>query len=153
MSKLTVFDPWSQFERMGALIDSLSTPSRRSWSGEASQMPIDILETGDALVVRASLPGVRQDQVDVSVENGVLTIRGELRFESQGEDTKVFRREIATGSFVRSIVLPDTVNAQQASATFDHGLVTVTVPKREEAKPVSFKVPLQPAIEANPSNN
>ena len=100
-----------------------------------STLPVDIFEKDNKLVIRAAVPGVKPEELDVSIENNVLTIRGESRSEYQtGENTKVYRREVSYGSFARSIRLPEKLQFDQADAEFTHGFVTISIPKVEEPK-------------------
>lgn len=99
---------------------------------------MDVAERGDAYIVQAELPGVSPDQVDVSFEQNVLTIRGSkpASFDVSGEgELRVFAAERVHGSFERSVRLPEFVDADRIHANFAHGLLTVTVPKAEAAKP------------------
>jgi len=99
---------------------------------------IDVHETGDAFDVKAELPGVRKDDVSVSVDNGVLTIRGEKKTEN--EDKKAHRFECAYGSFVRSFTLPQSIKAEKVVAEYKDGVLNMTIPKAEEAKPKQIEV-------------
>lgn len=99
---------------------------------------MDVAERGDAYVVQAELPGVSPDQVDVSFEQNVLTIRGSkpASFDTSVEgELRVFAAERVHGSFERSVRLPEFVDADRINANFAHGLLTITVPKAEAAKP------------------
>jgi HSP20 family protein len=99
---------------------------------------MDVAERGDAYIVQAELPGVSPDQVDVSFEQNVLTIRGTkpAGFDVQNEgELRVFAAERVHGSFERSVRLPEFVNADRISASFANGLLTITVPKAEAAQP------------------
>ena len=99
---------------------------------------MDVAERGDAYLVHAELPGVNPEQVDVSFEQNVLTIRGtkpaSFDVANDGE-LRVFAAERVHGTFERSVRLPEFVNADRISASFAHGLLTITVPKAEAAQP------------------
>lgn len=97
--------------------------------------PVDIEETSDRLVVRAEIPGMSPDEIDVRVENGVLTIRGERRFESERRDRNFHRVERSYGTFSRSFTLPTTVDTENVSARYEQGILELEMPRREEAKP------------------
>ncbi len=104
---------------------------------------MDVAERGDAYIVQAELPGVSPDQVDVSFEQNVLTVRGTkpASFDVQNEgELRVFAAERVHGSFERSVRLPEFVNADRISATFANGLLTITVPKAEAAQPRKIEV-------------
>jgi HSP20 family protein len=111
-------------------------------------MPIDVSETGDAVTVRASLPGVKPDDIDINITGDVVTIRGETKSESESEEGNYHRREIRSGSYMRSVPLPSLVKADNAQATFENGVLTLRLPKADEVKPKQIKVQAgQPAIE------
>lgn len=99
---------------------------------------MDVAEKHDAYVVQAELPGLAPDQVDVSFEKNVLTIRGTkpASFDSKSDgELRIFAAERVSGSFERSVRLPEFVDAERISASFNNGLLTITVPKAEAAQP------------------
>jgi len=101
---------------------------------------VDIYETEQELVVKADLPDVKPEDLDIRVENNVLTIRGERKFEKKVSEDKYLRVERAYGSFSRSFSLASTVNTEAIKADYKDGVLTLTIPKREEAKPKQIKV-------------
>jgi HSP20 family protein len=101
---------------------------------------VDIHENEHELVVKADLPGVEPKDLDIRVENNILTIRGERRFEKKVNEDNYLRVERAYGSFSRSFSLANTVNADGIKADYQNGVLTLNVPKREEAKPKQIKV-------------
>jgi HSP20 family protein len=101
---------------------------------------VDIFETEHELVVKADLPDIDPKQLDIRVENNILTIRGERKFESKVSEDKYLRVERAYGSFSRSFSLANTVNSEAIKADYHNGVLTLTIPKREEAKPKQIKV-------------
>ncbi|HEV2521466.1 MAG TPA: Hsp20/alpha crystallin family protein [Candidatus Acidoferrales bacterium] len=101
---------------------------------------VDIYETPNELVVKADLPDVNEKDIDVRVENNLLTIRGERKFEKSVSEENFLRVERTYGSFSRSFSLPNTVNAEGIGAQYKNGVLTVTLPKREESKPRQVKV-------------
>ena len=101
---------------------------------------VDIYETANELVVKADLPDVNEKDIDVRVENNLLTIRGERKFEKSVSEENFLRVERAYGSFSRSFSLPNTLNAEAIAAEYKNGVLTVTLPKREETKPRQVKV-------------
>ena len=110
-------------------------------SGVAWGPAVDVFETEDAFVVRADLPGVDPKSVDLSIEDGYLTLKGEKsKGEQSRKDGSWYRLERRYGTFVRNIALPDTVDPDKVEATAEHGVLTVTLPKREETKPKTIKV-------------
>jgi HSP20 family protein len=110
---------------------------------------VDIYETEHELVVKADLPDVDPKELDIRVENNLLTIRGERKFEKKVNDENYLRVERAYGSFSRSFSLANTVNSEAIKADYQNGVLTLTIPKREEAKPKQIKVNVgTPAVAA-----
>jgi HSP20 family protein len=101
---------------------------------------VDIYETENALVVKADLPDVSEKDLDIQVEDNILTIRGERKFERDVKEDNYLRVERAYGSFSRSFSLGNTVNTEAIKAEYRDGVLTLTIPKREEAKPKQVKV-------------
>jgi HSP20 family protein len=101
---------------------------------------VDIYETPNELVVKADLPDVDEKDIDICVENNLLTIRGERRFEKSVSEDNYLRVERTYGTFTRSFSLPNTVNAEAIHAEYNNGVLTVNLPKREESKPRQVKV-------------
>ena len=103
--------------------------------------PVDIFQTGDhELVLKAELPDMTRDDIDITVENFVLTIKGEKKGTSEVKDEQYHHVERRYGSFSRSFSLPTTVDPNRVSAEYKNGVLTVRLPLREEAKPRSIKV-------------
>src|ERR1700681_2790533 len=101
---------------------------------------VDIYETENELVVKADLPDVNPQNLDIRVENNVLTIRGERKFESKVNEDNYLRIERAYGSFSRSFSLANSVKTEAIRADYQNGVLTLSLPKREEAKPKQIKV-------------
>ena len=101
---------------------------------------VDIYETELELVVKADLPEVDPKDLEIRVENNILTIRGERKFEKKVNEDNYLRVERAYGSFARSFTLANTVNSDAIKADYQNGVLTLTIPKREEAKPKQIKV-------------
>lgn len=103
--------------------------------------PVDILEKQDQLVIRAEIPGVEMKDVDVRIENGVLTLHGERKQETEvAEENACHRMERVYGAFTRTFSLPTTVDAGKVTATYKDGVLEVIVPKVETAKPKQIEV-------------
>ncbi len=109
--------------------------STRSWAP-----PVDIYETEDAIVLKAELPGVDAKDVEVRVEDNNLYLKGERKFEKEVKEQNYHRVERSYGSFARSFSLPNSISADKVKAEFRDGLLTLTMPKREEAKPKTIKI-------------
>ena len=100
----------------------------------------DIYEEGDNIVVKAEVPGIDRNDIDVQVENNVLTLRGERKREQEVKSENLYRTERFYGSFTRSFTLPVTVDTQNIRAEYKDGILRVTMPKVEEAKPRKIKI-------------
>ena len=114
-------------------------------SGEESNLTpwapsVDIYETENELVVKADLPDVNPQNLDIRVENNILTIRGERKFETKVNEENYLRIERAYGSFSRSFSLANSVKSEAIKADYQNGVLTLSLPKREEAKPKQIKV-------------
>lgn len=101
---------------------------------------VDMYETDDAVVVKAALPGVKPEDVEISVTGDTLTLRGEVKREEKVREENYVRRERYYGSFCRSLLLPTRVVADDAEAVFENGVLTLTLPKAQEVKPKTIKV-------------
>ena len=112
-------------------------------------LPLDVTTTNDELVIQAALPGVKPDEVDITVENGTLTIRGETRTERNEGEGDYLVREIRRGTFSRSISLPNGVEPDKASATFENGILTLRVPKAEQVKPRQIRISAHADAQSN----
>ena len=142
---------WNPFEELDELQNRLSTffgraPVRRQ-NGEQENMTVaqwaplvDITEDDKEYLIKAELPEVKKDEVKVTVENGVLTITGERKFEKEEKGKKYHRVERAFGSFARSFTLPDDADANKVNAEFKDGVLKVHVAKSEAAKPKQIEV-------------
>jgi len=97
--------------------------------------PVDISEDTERIVLTAELPGFKEDELEIQMEGGVLTLRGERKLEEEKEGRTYHRRERSYGQFVRSFTLPNNVDRDRIKASFSNGLLEIELPKREEAKP------------------
>ena len=123
---------------------SADAPNLTAWAPA-----VDIYETEHELVVKADLPDIDPKDLDIRVENNLLTIRGERKFEKKVAEDSYLRVERAYGSFSRSFSLANTVNSESIKADYQNGVLTLNVPKREEAKPKQIKVNVgTPAVAA-----
>jgi HSP20 family protein len=134
------------FRGFGSLQDQINrifneSFERSSDEGLTTWAPaVDIYETEHELVVKADLPDVKPEDLDIRVENNILTIHGERKFEKKVSEDKYLRVERAYGSFTRSFSLSNSVKAEDIKADYKDGVLTLTIPKREEAKPKQIKV-------------
>ena len=121
--------------------DSFVRP--RPWGSnliEGTTLPLDVSSTADELVVEAALPGVKPEDVDITIENGTLTIRGQSSSERRAEEGDYLVQEIRRGEFSRSITLPSGLEPDKASASFENGVLTLRVPKAEQVKPRQIRI-------------
>ncbi|MCB1057070.1 MAG: Hsp20/alpha crystallin family protein [Acidobacteria bacterium] len=134
---LSFDDPFfTPFERL------LGATLGRPWNVDDSGLsdygwapPVDIRETEDAYLVNAELPGMKKEDVQITLENNVLTVGGERRFEGDEKDQGFHRRERAYGKFLRSFALPKRVDSEKIAAKFRDGVLEISVPKMAEARP------------------
>lgn len=143
---------WDPFKEVATLQDRMNRVFGEAWGRthrpdedyiSGSWMPaVDVRESKDALEISTELPGIEPKEVEVCVENGVLTLKGSRQFEKATEGETYHRVERAYGSFERSFTLPTNVDPEKINAAFRQGLLHLTLPKREEAKPkaISIKV-------------
>ena len=146
MSNLSRWEPASDVmtlrDAMDRLFDDAFTRpfSLRNGGSTWSSLPIDMYQTNDEVVVKAVVPGFRPDQVQISITGDVLTIRGELKQEEEKKEKAWHLREHRLGSFERSVGLPVSVTSDKATAEFENGVLTITLPKAEEVKPKSISI-------------
>jgi HSP20 family protein len=133
--------------RLGRLLEQmLESPRQREENASLLGQwipPVDVVEEGDTIRLVAELPGVRAEDVRISLENNVLTVQGEKKREEARDDDKAYRYERAYGMFERSFTLPATIDANKIVAKFDAGLLTVLLPKVEAAKPRQITVTIE----------
>ena len=139
---------WPTFGRLSSLrheIDRLfeaplSELARASQVLSGADPSVDIYEDKDSFVVKAELPGMKKEDIDVSLHDGTLSISGERKSEEKLENAEVYRSERFFGRFQRTVTLPATVDAGSIKAEYKDGVLTVTLPKAEEAKPKQIDV-------------
>lgn len=102
--------------------------------------PVDIYEDAHKVVLKLEVPGVKQEDLDVRVENQMLTVKGERKFEKEEKEENFHRIERSYGTFVRSFTLPQTVNTENVQASYDNGVLAITLNKKAEAKPKQVKI-------------
>jgi HSP20 family protein len=103
-------------------------------------LPLDVTTDADALTVQAALPGIKPDDVEITVENGTLTISGKTQEERSGDEGSYLVQEIRRGSFSRSMTLPQGLEPDKADATFENGMLTLRIPKAEQLKPRQIRI-------------
>lgn len=135
----------STLDRMLTLNRALDEAFTTSMNGEAARVwvpAIDLIERKDSYVVRAELPGVARENIDITFEKNVLTISGQKAstIETQDEELRVFAAERVSGSFSRSLRMPDYIDGEKIEADYKDGLLTITIPKAELAQPRKIEV-------------
>ena len=143
MSNLTRWEPVREMmtlrEAMDRLFDDAFTRPLGQ-SGVSGMPAIDLYQTDNEVVVKASLPGLKPDDVQITITNGVMTLRGEFKQDEDHQEATYHIREHRSGSFERALTLPVDVQSDKAKAEFEDGMLTVTLPKAEAVKPRTITV-------------
>ncbi len=140
--------------RLSALLQDFAEPEQGT-EGAANVSsftpPVDIYEDPQKLTIRLEVPGIREEDLDIRLENQTLTIRGERKFEKEEKQENFHRIERRFGTFVRSFTLPNTVDTETVKAAYDSGVLSIEVTKRAEAQPKQIKVAIGKQLEAKPA--
>jgi HSP20 family protein len=143
----TMITRWEPFRNISTLQEQVNRLFDSSFKGNGDNSTlttwapaVDIYETENELVLKADLPDIDEKNLDIRVENNMLTIRGERKFEQKVNEDNYLRIERTYGSFSRSFSLPSTVNTEAIKADYKNGVLTVQLPKRAESKPKQVKV-------------
>jgi HSP20 family protein len=139
---------WEPFREMMSLRNAMDRlfeesfvrPSRVWPELERGELLVDMYQTANDVVIKAALPGVKPEEVDISITGDTLTIKGEHKAEQEVKQEDYFYKEHRYGAFSRSIPIPVQVKAEKAEAVFENGVLTLTLPKAEEVKPKQIKV-------------
>jgi HSP20 family protein len=151
MADITRWDPFAEMASLRETVDRLFEDPRQwrvSFGNAGTFFPVDVLDTNDEVVVKASLPGVKPEDIDISLTGQVLTLKGESKEEHEEKAENWYRRERRQGSFVRQIQLPTEVDSGRAEAVFENGVLRLAIPKADTVKPKTIKVQARPTIEA-----
>ncbi len=146
MARLVRWEPFRDLvslqEAMNRLFEESFVQPRGGWPNMVGMgsLAVDMYETDDAIIVKTAVPGVKPEDLDVSIVGDTLTIRGETKAEGEIRKENYIRRERRCGSFCRSLAVPLSVIADEAEAEFENGILTLTLPKAEEVKPKAIKV-------------
>jgi HSP20 family protein len=144
MANLVQWDPFREMMTLRSAIDRLFDQTffspGESWQATTWQLPLDVAETENEFVVKASVPGIDPGDLEITYTNKTLTIKGELKEEKEVDEQHYHLRERRWGSFARSIVLPTPVRADEIKAHYETGILTLSLPKAEEAKPKRIAV-------------
>lgn len=130
------FEPFDSMNKMFDEMPSGMTPR----NGGSIIPPVDIYETEEAVVVETPMPGVDPDQLQISIDNGVLTMKGTSERKTEVDDKNYYRKEVRTGSLFRQVPLPSRVQEGEAQASFENGILKIILPKAQERKAINVKV-------------
>ena len=156
---LTRFDPFQEMmtlrRAMDRMFDGNISPESNWQQPSAWGLALDVVENQDAFVVKASVPGINPDDLEITYNNDTLTIKGEIKADETVEEANYHLRERRSGAFVRSLILPYKINAEAIDAAYTAGVLTLTLPKAEEVKPkrIAIKAGGPVMIEGKASNN
>lgn len=137
---------WSSFDRLASLRDEFnrlfdwSIPSRDSGFFSGWTPALDVYDDKDHLVVNVELPGMKKEEIEISLHDGTLTVSGERKFDREAKEGQTFRSERYFGKFQRSLTLPTAVDAGKVKASYKDGILTIDLAKAEEAKPKQIEV-------------
>ena len=146
MNTLTRWEPMRELQTMRSLMDRFfdepffSAPSLWSQRGENFPVPLDLIEEEGQYIVKASMPGVNPEDVEITLTDNVLTIKGESKRESESDEKNYHVRERHYGSFMRQLALPMAVKAEEVEATNENGVLVLHLPKSEAVKPKKIAV-------------
>jgi HSP20 family protein len=135
---------WDPFREFNTLPSRFGRFFGKDWENPVDTTvwnpPVDIFETDNHVVIKAELPGFDAKNIEVKLENNVLTLKGERKFEKETKEENYHRVEREYGTFSRSFVMPTAVDAEKVEAEYKDGILNVRLPKREEIKPKSIRV-------------
>ena len=146
MTNLVRWEPFRDLvslrEAMDRLFEESFVRPQTGWLAptEVGALAVDVYETDDAVVVKSAIPGVKPEDIDITVTGDTLTIKGETKFEEEVKEENYVRREMRYGSFSRTLTVPASVVADEAEAEFENGVLTLTLPKVEEVKPKAIQI-------------
>jgi HSP20 family protein len=151
---MTVLTRWEPFRELTALQSRMSRLFEEQYGGNREEVltagafvpPVDIYEDEHSIQLKLEVPGIEEKDLDVKVENNVLTVSGERKFEKEEKEENFRRVERRYGSFIRTFTLPNTVNAEEVSADYTNGVLKIRLGKRAEAKPKQIKVNIGNAL-------
>ncbi len=154
MTLVRRWDPFREMAELRATMDRLLNETRNMPAASEDtiwMLPLDVSENEDGFIVKASIPGVNPEDIDISLTDNVLTIKAEIREEKEIEDAKYHLKERRFGTFSRAITLPTTVDADKVEAVYENGVLTLTIPKAEAVKPHKIAVQTHKMIEGEVS--
>jgi HSP20 family protein len=147
------WEPFRELRRVEEEMDRLwhGLARRGPWFGlmgsEGLFVPLDVYQTKDQVVVKASLPGVKPEEVEISTSGNTLTIKGETKEEKEIKEADYLLSEHRYGSFRRTVTLPEGVDTDKAEASFAEGVLTINIPKKDEVKPKTLKIQVAKTVQ------
>jgi len=145
---MTVLTRWEPFREFSTLQDRINRLFRESYAGDRDESlstssfapAVDVYEDEHKVALKIEVPGIDEKDIDVQVENNTLTVHGERKIDKEEKEENYRRVERQYGSFTRTFTLPQTVDTENVSATYDKGVLKISLPKKAEAKPKQIKV-------------
>ena len=145
---MTLITRWDPFREFSTLQDRMNHLSRQTYGPEGREElttssfapPVDVYEDEHQVTLKIEVPGIYEKDIDVRIENNVLTVHGERKFEKEEKEENFRRVERQYGSFTRTFTLPTTVDAEKVAASCEKGILKIALPKKAEAKPKQIKV-------------
>lgn len=147
MARLSLYDPWRDFnslqDRINRIFSSYTPNDDEAMEGGELSPVVDIYEDDNSFVFEADLPGFNKEDLKIDISNNVLTISGNRKLEREESKDKYLRVERSYGSFARRFTLPNTVDSEKVDAKYKNGVLTLRLPKKEEALPKSIDVKVE----------
>lgn len=139
---------WNPFEELAGFRRVFDEPAMRAMENACCASPegnewkplVDVVDSKDGILLKVEVPGVKQEDINISIEENTLTVKGERKHESRVDEEGYSRFERSYGTFQRSVLLPPTVDADHVKATYKDGVLEIQLPKKEEARPKAIKV-------------
>ena len=147
MARLSLYDPWRDFsslqDRINRVFSSYSPQDEEVFEGGELSPVVDIYEDDKSFVFEADLPGFKKEDIKIDISNNILTISGDRKLEREENKEKYLRVERSYGTFVRRFTLPNTINSENVEAKYKNGVLSLKLPKKEEALPKSIDVKVE----------
>jgi HSP20 family protein len=155
---MTVLTRWEPFREAATLQNRMNRLFREQFANIGTEEslaagsfvpPVDVYEDESAIQLKLEVPGLDEKDIDIRLENNVLTVKGERKLEKETKEENYRRIERRYGSFTRSFTLPNTVSSEEVKAGYDKGVLTISLPKKEAAKPKQIKIEVGKTLEAS----
>jgi len=148
MRSIVTFSPFQELHRFADMMDRMWEGQSVAGFGSSFSIPIDVWEENNNILVKAAVPGIDPNQVEINIENSILTISGEFKddHETQAENRKMYHREMRYGYFSRSIALPEDVDEEKPDAEYRNGFIMIRIPrKKQQPHTAAKKIPIRNA--------